>query len=93
MILRIVVSYWCFVLIICMCFNGGNGEISKKQNRYLVHLFNKYGSQGTMSFEVSRLLRLDFDFLRDILMAAEMNVRFYQRSNFTFETFGSKKDL
>ncbi|XP_055855376.1 zinc transporter ZIP10 [Episyrphus balteatus] len=44
-----IVSIVCCVLLLSINFEQCNG--SKKYNRYLAHLFNKYGSGGTMSFE------------------------------------------
>lgn len=32
-----------------------NCEVSKPPNRFLTHIFNKYGSNGVISFEVSMI--------------------------------------
>lgn len=43
-------------LVICLVIHGGrSSDVPKNQNRYLAHLFHKYGSHGTISFEVSLL--------------------------------------
>lgn len=39
-------------LLILSTFAINKCEASKKYNRYLAHIFNKYGSGGTMPFEV-----------------------------------------
>lgn len=42
------------LLVICLVIHGGrSSDVPKNQNRYLAHLFHKYGSHGTISFEVS----------------------------------------
>lgn len=46
------------VVLVVISFNGTTlSEISKKPNRFLTHIFNKYGSHGVINFEVSRAER------------------------------------
>lgn len=41
-------------VIIGLFLRFTNGEVGRKSsNRYLKHIFNKYGSHGTINFEVS----------------------------------------
>lgn len=53
-----------FILIVLfgLFVNLSNEEVSKKSsNRYLKHIFNKYGSHGTINFEVKSGLIIDFE--------------------------------
>lgn len=45
-------AYLLFISVVIL--NYCNCEISKKPDRFLTHIFNKYGSNGTISFEVSK---------------------------------------
>ncbi len=45
------------VLVVISLSSTTLSEISKKPNRFLTHIFNKYGSHGVINFEVSRALR------------------------------------
>lgn len=43
------------VVLVVFSFNSTTlSEMSKKPNRFLTHIFNKYGSHGVINFEVSR---------------------------------------
>lgn len=41
------------IVLISILINFGQCELQQRPNRYLAHLFNKYGSHGTISFEVN----------------------------------------
>lgn len=45
-------------MIYCLVLQSGHCEIAHKSNRFLSHLFHKYGSHGTISFEVSVLMSI-----------------------------------
>lgn len=48
------------ILILGVLIGVNNGEVSKRSNRYLAHIFNKYGSHGTINFEVSKIYCIEF---------------------------------
>lgn len=47
------------IVLVVISLNNSTtlSEISKKPNRFLTHIFNKYGSHGVINFEVSRARR------------------------------------
>lgn len=48
------------LFVICFVIHGGHSDLTAHQNRYLAHLFHKYGSHGIISFEVSFLFSIKF---------------------------------
>lgn len=53
----LIKCYCVFTTIVLFShFHDGYCDSGRKADRYLAHIFRKYGSQGTLSFEVSRIL-------------------------------------
>ena len=51
-----VISGWC-IFVTCVLVNIADVNASTEYNRYLGHIFKKYGNGGTMSFEVSKQIK------------------------------------
>lgn len=57
-----VISVWC-IFVTCVLVNIADIKASTEYNRYLAHIFQKYGNGGTMSFEVSFEIRAYFNII------------------------------
>ena len=64
-----VITLWVLVST-CMLVNLKDVNAATEYNRYLAHIFHKYGNGGTMSFEVSRhfLKKVVFLFINNYLL-------------------------
>lgn len=61
------------VVLAVICLTSTTlSEISKKPNRFLTHIFNKYGSHGVINFEVSRAER--FELARSTIKSSLCNI-------------------